>query len=231
MSPAASDRPGRPGPAILLFLAGIIPFLLACSAHPVSTAPVVRIGLVAPFEGRGREIGYDVIYAARLAVREQNRTGGIAGYRVDLVALDDSGDPQLAIRAAQSLAVDSSVVGAIGHWTTSTTRAARPVYAHLGVVLLVPDALKVPPERLPVDYVARYEEVTPFEEKPGPRAAAAYDACTLLFGAIEKAINQAGAPDRTAVAKALSQLTHQGISGSLTTEPLDGWNRRLLLLP
>jgi len=44
-------------------------FLTACSA---STQPVVKIGLVAPFEGRYRPIGYEAIYAARLAIREIN---------------------------------------------------------------------------------------------------------------------------------------------------------------
>ncbi|HFC11696.1 MAG TPA: hypothetical protein ENJ56_02535, partial [Anaerolineae bacterium] len=41
-----------------------------------SVDPVVKIGLVAPFEGEQRVIGYDVIYATRLAVRQVNTAGG-----------------------------------------------------------------------------------------------------------------------------------------------------------
>ncbi len=51
--------------------------------------PVIKIGLVGPFVGKNRDVGYDVIYSARLAVREINKKGGIDNYRVALVALDD----------------------------------------------------------------------------------------------------------------------------------------------
>src|SRR3972149_10909793 len=58
-----------------------------------STRPTVKIGLIAPFEGRYREIGEEVIYSARLAVREANASGGLGGYAVELMAFDDGGDP------------------------------------------------------------------------------------------------------------------------------------------
>ena len=70
----------------------IFTLLSACN----SVDPVVKIGLVAPFEGENRAIGYDAIYSARLAVREINAAGGIGGHRVALVALDDSSDTGLA---------------------------------------------------------------------------------------------------------------------------------------
>ena len=66
-------------------------FLLALAllaAGCASVDPVVKIGLVAPFEGRQRAVGYDAIYSARLAVREINAAGGVGGHRVVLVALD-----------------------------------------------------------------------------------------------------------------------------------------------
>ena len=63
--------------------------LLMILSGCASVKPVVKIGLVAPFEGRARAVGYDAIYAARLAVREANAAGGIGGYRLAVVALDD----------------------------------------------------------------------------------------------------------------------------------------------
>src|SRR6187401_305291 len=85
-------------------------FLAACL--PI-TRPVVKIGLVAPFEGRYRDVGYEVIYAVRLAVREANAAGGIAGYSVELLTLDDSDDPDMAVAQAQKIATDPQVVGVI----------------------------------------------------------------------------------------------------------------------
>ena len=228
MSPAAGSARRT---IVLAALATLAALVAACSVHPASTAPTVRIGLVAPFEGRGREIGYDVIYAARLAVRERNSAGGVAGYRIDLVALDDGGDPALAVRAAQSLAIDPLVMGAIGHWGAATTRAAGQVYVELELPLLVADEVQVDPGQLPPDFVARYQEVTPFDEQPGPRAAAAYDACNLLFEALAVALERDGSPSRAGVAAALVELSAEGISGSLATRPRDGWNRELVPAP
>jgi ABC-type branched-subunit amino acid transport system substrate-binding protein len=231
MWPAANSARRRPLPIPLVALTALAALLVACSAHLASTAPTVRIGLVAPFEGHGREIGYDVIFGARLAVRERNQAGGVAGYRVDLVALDDSGDPELAIRAARSLVVDPLVMGTVGHWITETTVAARPIYAESGLPLLIADGVLTAPAGLPEDFVARYEAVTPFDEEPGVRAAAAYDACNLLFDAIEAAVEHGAKPGRAAVAEALAGLASNGISGPLRTEPVDGLNQRLVRLP
>jgi ABC-type branched-subunit amino acid transport system substrate-binding protein len=100
--------------------------------------------LVAPFEGRYREVGYEVIYAARLAAREINQAGGIAGYSVELLALDDSGDPDLAAEQARKLAADPQVVGVVGHWLEATTQSAAPDYARAGLPLLATSAAPLP---------------------------------------------------------------------------------------
>jgi len=108
-------------------------FLAACL--PV-TRPVVKIGLVAPFEGRYRDVGYEVIYAVRLAVREANAHAGIAGYSVELLALDDSGDPDMAAAQARKIAADPQVVGVIGDWLEGTTLIAAHDYDSEGLPFL-----------------------------------------------------------------------------------------------
>ncbi|MBI3242058.1 MAG: ABC transporter substrate-binding protein [Chloroflexi bacterium] len=89
----------------------------------------MKIGLVGPFEGRYREIGQEIIYAARLAVREANEAGGVAGYSIELVAFDDGGDAAQAEEQARKLATDPQVVGVVGNWLEPTTLAAAPVLA------------------------------------------------------------------------------------------------------
>ena len=51
--------------------------LLATCAFPGSVQPTVKIGLSAPFEGLYRDLGYEVLPAVRLAVRERNAAGGV----------------------------------------------------------------------------------------------------------------------------------------------------------
>jgi len=129
----------------LLCLAACILLLASCT-FPGSTRPVLKFGLVAPFEGRWRPVGYDAIYAARLAVREQNAAGGIRGYRIELVAYDDGGDSLAAVERARQLALDPQVVAAIGHYRIATSRAAWEVYAREGLPLIAPI---IPADSLP----------------------------------------------------------------------------------
>ncbi len=181
-----------------------------------STAPVVKVGLVAPFEGRYRDVGYDAIYSARLAVREINAAGGIGGYRVALVALDDSNEPELARETAASLVVDPAVVAVAGHWLPETSAAAGAVYSNAELPFLQlgqPPFLPYDPQALPDEFRRAYEAVTPFDEVAGEYAAATYDAFQLLWLALAEAERATGRIDRAAVAQALATAEHQGFGG------------------
>jgi len=82
--------------------------LLITGCTPVR--PVIKIGLIAPFEGLYRQSGYAALAAMRQALNECTPPG------IDLLplALDDSGDPIQAQRAAQKLLVDPTVHAIIG---------------------------------------------------------------------------------------------------------------------
>jgi branched-chain amino acid transport system substrate-binding protein len=115
--------------------------LLTACTFPGTVRPTVKIGLVAPFEGRYRYVGYDVIYAAKLALREANEEGGVAGHGVELVAYDDGADPAMAVEQARKLDVDPDVVGAIGHFREETTAAVAATYTEARIPLIAPGVL------------------------------------------------------------------------------------------
>lgn len=174
-----------------------------------SVDPVVKIGLVAPFEGRQRDVGYDVLYSARLAVREINEAGGIDGRRVALVALDDGGSAEFAQGTAQALVIDPSVVAVVGHWQPETTSAAEPIYLQNGLTLLAGgqepfDA--VDPQSLSPDFISAYAQVTPFDEMPGPYAGPAYQAFQDIFAAFRLAAEESGDINRETVRDAFSKM-------------------------
>jgi len=194
---------------------GWLLLIVSCaSCHSVD--PVVKIGLVAPFEGENRAIGYDVIYSARLAVREINEAGGIGGYRVALVALDDSGDTELAKHTAQSLVIDPGVIVVMGHWLPQTTAIAAPIYAEADLPFIpmgeTPFA-QHDPQSLPPEFRQAYEKVTPFSETAGPYAGSTYDAFQLLWQALEVGKEREGHLDRTAVINGLAGLEYEGLTG------------------
>jgi ABC-type branched-subunit amino acid transport system substrate-binding protein len=193
-------------------------FLLLLLIGCQSVAPVIKVALVGPFEGQQRAVGYDVIYSARLAARQVNEAGGIGGYRVSLVALDDGGDPELARQVAQSLVIDPAVVAVVGHWGDETTETAVPIYTAANLAIIAtgaPPFGKYDPASLPADFVRDYEAVTPFEETAGPYAASAYDAFQLLWLALDKATQDNQELSRQSVAAALSGLQYQGLTGNV----------------
>lgn len=116
--------------------------LTACL--PPALPRVIKIGLVAPFEGRYRYVGYDAIYAARLAVREINAAGGVGGWSLELVAYDDRADPELARTIARNLVIDPDVVAAIGHYRQANTEVASTIYAEAGMPMLAIGAWLTP---------------------------------------------------------------------------------------
>lgn len=202
------------GKLAFLLLLGL---LAAC--QPV--APVVKVGLVAPFEGRDRAVGYDAIYSARLAVREINAAGGINGYRLALVALDDGGDAALAQQAAATLARDPTVVAVVGHFGPQTG-ATESIYASAGLPLLVAGEAPlapVDPARLPADFREAYAAVTPFDEVAGPYAGPTFDAFNLLWVALAQAEETEGRIDRASVQNALLGLEYEGLVGPVWQPP------------
>ena len=98
----------------------LLVFVTACRT---SSEPV-RIGLAGPFSDA---VGGPMLRAAQLAVAEINDAGGINGRPVELVARDDTGDPDSAVAVAAEL-VAEQVVAVVGHVYSGTTLAAAPVY-------------------------------------------------------------------------------------------------------
>lgn len=108
------------------------------------TRPLVKIGLAAPFEGLGRPLGYEALQGVKLALAERNAAGGVGGYLVELVALNDFDEPDEARSQASEFAADPAVVGVVTGWTGKTARASLRVYQQLGLPVVVP--WSVPPE-------------------------------------------------------------------------------------
>jgi branched-chain amino acid transport system substrate-binding protein len=102
------------------------------------TRPLAKIGLAAPFEGLDRALGYEALAGVKLAVAERNRAGGVAGYMVELVALNDFGEPDEARLQAQEFSADPAIMGVITGWDNATARASLPIYRQAGLAVAVP---------------------------------------------------------------------------------------------
>lgn len=169
-------------PRVLRVFLLLVALLVAC--FPPSLPRVIKIGLVAPFEGRYRYIGYDAIYAARLAVREINAAGGVGGWLLELVAYDDRAEPELARATARSLVADSDVIAVIGHYRQASTVAASAIYAEAEIPLLLVGTWLTPtmPESSPV----RVWHMQPPPEQVATAMVDAANACSPLSALLEE---------------------------------------------
>ncbi len=113
--------------------------LSACTGTELGGAPAtIKVGLVAPFEGLHRPLGYEVLFAVKLALQERNAGGGVNGYQVELVALNDFDDPSEAQTQARALVADPDVLGVVGHLSSAATLAAMPVYQDANLAMSIP---------------------------------------------------------------------------------------------
>ena len=183
-------------------------FVAAC-CPPGSVKTTVKIGLSAPFEGRYRDLGYQVLYAVRLAVRQRNEAGGIADrYLVEMVALNDFNGPEVAVEEARKMAVDDDVLGVLGGWSPETAAAARPIYEQLGLAFITPptdwSAADFPASG-PVDpaLAAAYEALSG-GVSPGGAAVWAYEQAGRILDAYAAATLSQGEPSRAAVRSQLA---------------------------
>jgi hypothetical protein len=188
--------------------------LLTSCAFPGSVKPTVKIGLSAPFEGRYRDLGYEVLHAVRLAIRQRNEAGGVGGrYLVELVALNDFNETEEAIQRAHEMAVDRDVLGVLGGWSPEVIRAATPEYERLGLAYLVPDIDFSQPvgiamsagtgESMEEGSAAEYE-ILSGGIPPGPTAMWAFAETNRLLIALDDATLLQGRPTRAGVLAALT---------------------------
>ncbi len=180
----------------LVFLALLL--LLTGCAFPGSTKPVLKIGLVAPFEGTQRQNGYQRLYGVKLALQEINRAGGLAGYKFELVALNDFAQQSEAILQARELVLDSQVMGVIGEWDPQLFSAAAPVFAQANMAVINPTRFSEF-SILPATFSSDYQSLG--GSAPDDQARQAYLATYSLLHTIEAAAKNSAVLNRALVLK------------------------------
>jgi ABC-type branched-subunit amino acid transport system substrate-binding protein len=190
----------------LLLLASCLLLSTACR-FPGSVKPTIKIGLSAPFEGLYRDLGYEVLHAVRLAVRQRNQAGGVAGeYLVELVAHNDFNEPEEAALQAREMAVDPGVLAVLGGLSPEAARTAAPAYRRLGLVFLAPetDLTGSEPPASPAPPFAEDYQILSGGVPPGPAAVWAYATANRLLDAMAVAARAEKTPTRAGVQAALA---------------------------
>jgi hypothetical protein len=198
----------RQGGKEQLLLCALCLLLLASCSFPGSVKPTVKIGLSAPFEGLHRDLGYEALFAVRLAVRQRNEAGGIGGrYLVEMVALNDFNEAEEAVRRAREMAVDPDVFGVLGGWSPEIAQAAIAAYERLELAYLVPETDFTHPVEMYVPMegeVAAEYQVLSGGAPPGPVAAWTFAEANRLLDALDDTSRSEGWLTRAGVLTALT---------------------------
>ncbi|MDT8445116.1 MAG: ABC transporter substrate-binding protein [Desulfuromonadales bacterium] len=99
--------------------------------------PPLKIGFVGGLTGRVADLGVAGRDAVILAVEEKNRSGGIAGRKVELVVSDDRQDVGSARQAISELTTQQ-VVAIIGPMTSSMAAVIQPLVNVEQIVTISP---------------------------------------------------------------------------------------------
>lgn len=117
---------------------------LAPLAHAAGNT--VTIGINLPLTGAGAEDATNILHGALLAIEEANAAGGVAGYEIKSLILDDGTatagqyDPAQAAINARKMVVDSSVVAAIGPQASGSGKAMAPLLSQGNLATVTPSS-------------------------------------------------------------------------------------------
>ena len=107
---------------------------------------VLYVGINLPLTGADAEAATNILDGALLALEEANAKGGVAGYKITPVVLNDATatagqyDPAQAAVNAKKLVANSGVVAAIGPEMSGSGKAMSPILSQGDLAIITPSS-------------------------------------------------------------------------------------------
>lgn len=149
-----------------LVIVGLV-LIPACSFGPPSFKGTVKVGVAAPLSGDLADGGDSVEKGVRLQAERLNKQGGLLGYKIEVVGVDDEADDDVATDVAGEL-VQQGVKMVVGHYNSGQSIAASPVYNKAKIIEITPTSSNPALTRQNFPYLFR---VNPTDEAQGPQLA------------------------------------------------------------
>ena len=102
---------------------------------PICTADsdTLQIAVIGPMSGKDQQGGQAMLDGVNLYVEEVNKSGGINGRALEVIAYDDQNDKVMARNRAMEIAKDSKTLVVIGHYYSSISLEAGKIYKEFGI--------------------------------------------------------------------------------------------------
>jgi len=143
----------------------IITFLLTSCGQSTGNAivePTIKIGGLFALTGGGASWGIDEMDAAKLAVEEANKEGGVDGTPIEMVIEDSKTNPTQAATSFEKLTSVDQVSVVIGPTWDESTGAIAPIADAREIVLISPSTggEVQEPERHPFLFITAYPDAS-----------------------------------------------------------------------
>lgn len=103
----------------------------------------ILIGVAGPFTGQLQKFGEMIKSGATLRMEQINANGGIKGRPLTIKWGDDEGNNSKAANVANDFAADSALVAVVGHFNSTCSLAAKPVYRDAKIPAMSPGSTNV----------------------------------------------------------------------------------------
>lgn len=115
----------------------LLPLVLAGALAGCSPSDPIRLGFIGGVSGRVADLGIGGRNGATLAVEMRNKSGGVNGRLVELIAEDDKQDPETAKQAVARL-ISRKVEAIIGPMTSAIAVASLPLINEARMTMISP---------------------------------------------------------------------------------------------
>lgn len=103
----------------------------------------LRLGVIGPFTGPAADFGVAMRHGIELAVQEINAVGGYLGRPIELIVMDDEGQPEVGRRRAEELA-NAGVLATLGFCNTGVALNAIDIFQNRQIPLIIPCSTGTP---------------------------------------------------------------------------------------
>lgn len=121
-----------------MFTLGVLMLVILSLSLPALANEPIKVGLITPLTGEVSSYGQSVRDAVVLGIDQLNSTGGVNGSQLELIVMDDKGDPTEAANAARRLIDRDQVSIIVGPVITRCVLAVAPIAQSAGVPLMTP---------------------------------------------------------------------------------------------
>ena len=125
----------------LLALLAVL-LLPACVSAPPADGPprIVKIATQSPLTGEQAPQGEAIMLGARVALDDYRAALRARGFAVELVAVDDKADLDVAVAGAHRLVADPAILGVVGPLNSDVALSVAPVFAAATLAMISPSS-------------------------------------------------------------------------------------------